>query len=209
MTSPHEPATAQASGLTAAQPDPREDLAPTGRPSRRKRWVLPVSVGAAVLVLVGAGGGWYATHQDQKYKLVAPASFEGLPLGPHKQFQDAGGPRTMVDAEYDRNGAAVVAVAGSYGGPTMAGGPGATAKTELDMLPGLTMLTAEPAGSHGGSVYCGVETGNAPACSWADDSSNVLVTYAGYQGGPSVTAADLAHVAAETLQLRSLMEVDA
>ncbi len=162
-----------------------------------------------MLVLAGAGIGWYATQQDQKYKLIAPATFEGLPLGAHQAFASPIGPGSMVNAEYDRNGTAAIGVAASYGTPHIAGGPVAMAKAQLEMMQGMSMPTAEPAGPLGGALYCDVEPGNVPQCAWDDKSTNVLITYAGYQGGPTVTAADIAHVASETLQLRALMEVDA
>lgn len=195
--------------MTTPQNEISASPAPDVQQPRRRRWILPVSAGVAVLVIAGAGIGWYATQQDQKYKLVAPATFEGLALGAHQAYTSPIGPGSMVNAEYDQNGTVVVAVAASYGTPHMAGGPDVMAKAELMMMQGMSRLTAAPAGPLGGALYCGVEPGNVPECTWDDKSTSVLITYPGYLNGPTLTAADLAHVAAETLQLRSLMEVDA
>ncbi|MFB6808641.1 hypothetical protein [Streptomyces sp. NPDC056387] len=131
-----------------------------------------------------------AAEDAGRYRLAAPASFQGLTLqdsGPRVEAVRSGqGPAkqgvTNVAAVYaDASGTAHLVVSGAYGrfGDQ---DPGAALTRSLQDMGTVTGITTQEAGTPaGGAMRCGTldvgsGAGTLPLCMWADHSTLVTVT---------------------------------
>ncbi|KJY32986.1 hypothetical protein [Streptomyces katrae] len=191
-------------------------------PARRKRKQVLGAAGTVLGLAAGAFLGKWAVHaalggpEDAgRYKLVPPASFQGLALqesGPRVDAikQGQGTPKkgtTPVAVVYaDPSGTAQLVVSGAAGTFTD-DDPGAALTRGLHDMGVNGAVTEDSGAPAGGAMRCGtvpVGAEQLTMCMWADHSSLVTVTVP-VENKPVALDA----LAAQTRALRGAMEVPA
>src|SRR5581483_2036547 len=197
-------------------------------PPAKKRRRLGCCLGVVGVFLATCGVGAYflvSKYGDVgAYKLVTPASFQGLSedksnsllqtLSPSIAAMSKGGVTPVSDAYSTKVGDQLpkLVLLGGYGANLV------PANSELDEFwsgmsgsATVSQKTNEPAGSLGGALQCAtVSYSNGvsmPVCVWADHSTFTGVIFAGQASRSTPTASDLTTDAATMLTLRSAMEV--
>jgi hypothetical protein len=233
---PYDPSVAQPYGQLPPQPagpyaDPAWGFAPPPPPKSRKGLKIALGVGGALVLIIGAAVG-YAVFDVAKstgeYKLVAPATFQGLTRDDDSQTaksmaqtEDAGLAKagvTPVITTYDASvGAATPGLIfdGAYGdtlGASMQLSQFWDGITNSGSAT-LSDKTDESAGPLGGSMQCAIltfdGTAKVPTCVWADNSTyaalmDFSLASAASTGDP---AGRLPTLAAKTLTMRTVAEV--
>ncbi|MFC1409808.1 hypothetical protein ACEZCY_24025 [Streptacidiphilus sp. N1-12] len=194
-------------------------------PKSRKGLKIGLSIGVVVILAVGgtvAYGVMKATKNMGTYKLVAPATFQGLTKqddnsitkamqGSSSSLQDAGA--TPVVTSYVSSPTAPlpdILVIGGYGKLPLASlqlDQFWKGITGADSSNSVTLKTSEDAGPLGGSMQCALVKEDGiyfPTCVWADNS-----TFSGVMDTAHTTSAhpDLPALATRVRALRTVMEI--